>query len=155
MEQKTASEPSHRREAWYRFLAEWFLNTEAQVLLRNLNEPESVERHDRLLAIIRDTGELFARLWTQKVWISTLDINEVKKERFNSQSKIMEPHVSYGLTGADESRFDGRRVQAVIQPAIVAYGNENGTDYERHKVWAKAVVLLGPVPAKAIPGRSR
>ena len=65
----------------------------------------------------------------------------------------MELDLSYGLAGPDGAILDGRRVQAVIQPAIVAYGNEDGTNYDRHKIWAKAVVWVGPAVSSS--GRPR
>ena len=139
-----STERSHRREAWYNYLTRWFEDSEAQLLLRQVSAEARRQRYEELYSIFRDAGELFAGLWTQKVWIKTWDIEDLKDKRYSSRSKDMELDVSYGLSDANDSFLNGRRVQAVIQPAIVAYGNENGTNYDRHKVWSKAVVWVGP-----------
>ena len=53
----------------------------------------------------------------------------------------MEAHRIHGLDFGDDSR-DGDEVVAVVHPGYVALGSVEGEDYEKEKIWAKAVVLL-------------
>jgi hypothetical protein len=42
----------------------------------------------------------------------------------------------------DDERLDGNRILACIQPAVLAFGNESGENYDTSKLWANAVVLV-------------
>lgn len=42
----------------------------------------------------------------------------------------------------DDHQLDGHEILAVIQPALVVFGDENGENYEHHKIWSKAIVLV-------------
>jgi hypothetical protein len=42
----------------------------------------------------------------------------------------------------DDDFLDGQRVLACMQPAVLAFGNESGENYDTSKVWASAVVLV-------------
>jgi hypothetical protein len=138
-----------RRDSYYRQLALSFEHSSARALFRDDSSVNPYQRHEELYGLLRDAGELFLGLWTQKVWITTWSVEELKGADFRISSKYMEPHVCHGLLDGDDTRLDGRPVSAVIQPAIFAYGNEHGRNYDQHKVWAKAVVFLGPTsPAK-------
>jgi hypothetical protein len=138
------------RDNYYHQLALSFEHSSAKALFRDDSSVSPYQRLEELYGLLRDAGELFLSLWTQKVWITTRGIEELKGTDFRICSKYMEPHVCHGLLDGDDTSLDGRPVSAVIQPAIVAYGNEHGRNYDQHKVWAKAVVLLGPAaPAKA------
>ena len=52
-----------------------------------------------------------------------------------------EPHAAHKLEENDNSK-DGMPIQMVVEPGILAYGNEQGESYEVSKVWGKAVVWL-------------
>lgn len=39
-------------------------------------------------------------------------------------------------------RLKSHEVVAVIQPAIVVYGNCHGEDYDQRKIWYKGMVLV-------------
>ena len=39
-------------------------------------------------------------------------------------------------------RLDEHKILAVIQPALVAHGNDDGENYDSQKVWSKALVLV-------------
>jgi hypothetical protein len=66
---------------------------------------------------------------------------ELKGQKFSCESRVMELHRIHGLDPDDDDK-DGEDVAMVVQPGFVAKGNENGEEYDKEKVWAKAVVLL-------------
>jgi hypothetical protein len=51
----------------------------------------------------------------------------------------------------DSHEFDGRFVDMVIEPGILAWGNERGENYDQHKVWSPATVWIAPEPLAAQP----
>jgi hypothetical protein len=149
------SQTAPRRDSYYRQLASSFEHSSAKALFRDDSSVNPYQRQDELYVMLRDAGELFLSLWTQKVWITTWSIEELKGADFRICSKYMEPHMCHGLSDGDDTSLDGRPVFAVIQPAIFAYGNEHGRNYDQHKVWAKAVVFLGPAPPAKAPVKKR
>lgn len=54
----------------------------------------------------------------------------------------MEIHPTQSVDEGDTSK-DGSLVQLVVQPAVLAFGNEEGKKYDKFKIWAKAVVWVG------------
>ena len=149
------SQIAPRRDSYYHQLALSFEHSSAKALFRDDSSVSPYQRQEELYGMLRDAGELFLSLWTQKVWITTWSIEKLKGADFHISSKYMEPHVCHGLLDGDDTSLDGRPVSAVIQPAIFAYGNEHGRNYDQHKVWAKAVVFLGPAPPAKAPVKKR
>jgi hypothetical protein len=43
----------------------------------------------------------------------------------------------------DDHRLDGKMVLASIQPAVLAYRNEDAECYDVSKIWVPAVVVVG------------
>jgi hypothetical protein len=66
--------------------------------------------------------------------------------QFANESPVMTPHRLHHLDDDDENSLDGNKVLAVIQPVILAYGNEDAENYNKWKVWSKAVVLVKERP---------
>lgn len=107
---------------------------------------ETARREEQLLAIIRSAGELSSSLWKQKVYIEPRSTS-YRGMPFRASSKEMTAHPAQRLE-EDDNRMDGCPIQMVVQPAIFAFGNEEGKHYHLSKVWAKAVVWLGNPPAR-------
>ena len=62
---------------------------------------------------------------------------------FRHDSEKCKAHTSHkSELEEEEARLDGLPIQMVVEPAIVAYGNERGESYGHRKVWAKAVVCV-------------
>lgn len=97
----------------------------------------------QLLEIFRSTGELFSRLWSQRAYICVVGLEEFSNHPFKLGSDVLEAHAMHKLERGDTS-MDGRQIQAVVEPAIFAWGNERGESYDAYKVWAKAVVCVSP-----------
>ncbi|EGD88097.2 hypothetical protein H112_04579 [Trichophyton rubrum D6] len=41
-----------------------------------------------------------------------------------------------------ENKLDGKEILVIIQPAVVAFGNDDGENYDKRKVWSPAIVLV-------------
>lgn len=130
-----------RRERYYRELVTKFECSGARLLYRKLNEQAQLERRTRLVEIFQLTGELFAALWAQKVYISVVDLKDLVKRPFINGGELLEAHAVHKLEDGD-TELDGMPVQMVVEPAILAWGNEKGEAYGTSKIWAKAVVWM-------------
>lgn len=60
---------------------------------------------------------------------------------FGKDEPGMTAHRLHRLDEEDD-RLDGREIVAIIQLAVFARGNEDAENYDKWKVWAKAVVLV-------------
>ncbi len=87
------------------------------------------------------------RLWTQKTQLLSIGLEGLGSTngvvRFQSGSDIMEPHwIHIRQFENDERSLDGKRVAGVAHPAVVAFGDSEGKDYSKRKVWKKAIVWM-------------
>lgn len=132
-------ESTERKDSYYQDMARIFDSGNVRVFYRPADDQQ---RRKELYEIIRALGELFSSLWKQKANIVCWGLDHFQNEPFTVASDLMSAHPAYRLDEGD-SIFDGLPVQMVVQPAIVAYGNEEGKNYDLYKVWAKAVVWVG------------
>ena len=130
-----------RREKYYGVLVSKFESSSAQFLYRESDKQHTLERRTQLLEIFRSTGEMFSRLWSQKACIEVWDLHTISKYLFKLESDHLEAHATHKLEAGDTS-MDGKPIEIVVEPAIIAWGNERGESYNTHKVWAKAVVRM-------------
>lgn len=116
------------------------INGPAHIFLR---EPESqaevIKRSNDLHSLYHQAGELALSLWAQRTVI--VSHGQQSLHEFSSSSSLMTAHRLHHLD-EDDKRLDGRKILLCIQPAVLAFGNENGEHYDKSKVWAKAVVLV-------------
>ena len=104
-----------------------------------INLCREVEREiQALIDIVTGAAHMALELWIQRTYMECLDITSFGK--FNNGSTKMEAHRLQKLDD-DDNRLDGHEVVAVIQPALITYGDDNGENYEDGKVWSKALVL--------------
>ena len=129
---------SQRKEQYYRHIATIFESSDVRVLYRPC---DVAQRHEELLDVMRNIGDLSSSLWKQRVFTVPWGMEKFRKMQFSVDSRMMTAHPTHGL-GDGDARLDGRTVQMVVQPAILAYGNEEGENFDESKVWAKAVVWL-------------
>ena len=114
-----------------------FIRGPVRLLCRDI---EDVERRDRELKdIFCSAGEMATNLWTQRTNMKCFNIRHL--QAFNIDNSKMVAHRLHHLDDDDHS-LDGRSILAVIQPLVVAYGNDNEENYDQFKIWAKAVVLI-------------
>jgi len=129
------------KESNYGQIVETFVQSPARHLLRTLSVVEAERRFEELLSIVRGIGDYVLRLATQKAQISVHAFDKLSREPFDIQSGHLRPHASMQLDDDDTSR-DGCQVDLVVEPTIVAHGNENGMNYGDYKVWSKGVVWM-------------
>ena len=121
-------------------LAVEFLNGPIQALLRTpRTEAELVKRNQELYSLYHSAGALALSLWTQRAFMKFHNLHGL--QRFRTGNPAMTAHPLQHLSEDDE-RLDGKRVLLVVQPAVVAYGDEEAQNYDMCKVWAKGVVLV-------------
>lgn len=114
-----------------------FLNSPARLLFREDTDQE--KREQELQLLYHRAGDLSLSLWAQRSFMRCYDLKDLKV--FSRDNAFMTAHRLHHLD-EDDDRLNGKKVLAVTQPAIVAYGNEDAENYDRGKVWAKAVVLI-------------
>ncbi|PLB43424.1 hypothetical protein P170DRAFT_431366 [Aspergillus steynii IBT 23096] len=130
-------------------LAVDFLNGPVQALLRTpRTEAELVKRNQEVYSLYHSAGELALSLWTQRAFMKFHNLHGLK--RFRTGNPAMTAHPLQHLSEDDE-RLDGKRVLLVVQPAVVAYGDEEAQNYDMCKVWAKGVVLVDENEGKSRP----
>lgn len=133
-----------RREERYDELVDQFDKGRSSCLYRPCTQSELFRRRTSLKNLLHDTGEYLTRLWSQKVYIEILDLAELRHNPFKIAAEEYEPHNRLKLDDEqNDTRLDGWPIQAVVQPAIVAYGNEQGEEYAKlRKIWSKAIVWV-------------
>lgn len=132
-------ESTERKERYYQDMARIFDSGNIRVFYRASDDHQ---RRKELYEIIRALDELFSSLWKQKAYIVCRGLDRFQDEPFMATSDLMTAHPAYRLDEGDR-KLDGLPVRMVVQPAILAYGNEEGKNYDHYKVWAKAVVWCG------------
>ena len=141
-----------RKENYYRELITEFEGSRARALYRECSQDEVLERRTQLSEIFRECGDLFSALWAQKVEIGSFGGRELLKKPFEVYSREIEAHASHKLEEGDRE-LDGKPIQLVVEPAIVAWGNEYGEGYDQYKVWTKAVVWVSSPGSGRARGR--
>ncbi|GFF73946.1 hypothetical protein IFM53868_01199 [Aspergillus udagawae] len=117
-----------------------FLRSPAQLLLRTIADDTSLRtRNAELQKLYHRAGKLALSLWAQRATIKCYGLSQLQK--FSSSSPTMSAHRLHQLDEDDEC-LDGRKILACMQPAVLAFGNESGENYDTSKVWASAVVLV-------------
>ena len=139
-------EAVERKEKLYGHLVTIFETSSAHLLFRDINGEELVERQTQLKAIFRAAGQVFSPLWSQRVNMQGLGPKTFLKKPFDIKSDMVEPHASLKLDPEDPkdggTSMDNMPIQLVVEPAIVAWGNDRGEDYGQYKIWSRAVVWV-------------
>lgn len=118
-----------------------FLEGPARHLLHTAQENATSDRVQRLENIFQAAGNLSCQLWTQRTYFECQGLQDLKVELFSIDSEILEMHP---LVHLDEvpARFNERTITMVVNPLVKAWGTDEAEDYDRSRVWAKAVVWL-------------
>ncbi|KAL4919681.1 hypothetical protein BDW62DRAFT_216829 [Aspergillus aurantiobrunneus] len=118
-----------------------FVSGPAGVLLRPVKDGGgSTPREKELYALYNGAAQLASCLWMQRTYIICQSQQHLPV--FNVANPAMSAHRLHQLD-EDEIRLDGKRTLLVVQPAIVALGSEDAEHYDRRKVWAPAIVVVG------------
>jgi hypothetical protein len=98
---------------------------------RRLRKLESLSR------IQARFGELALQLWSTK-----LNIIYHHREYGNIPFALVSEASRVVRLDEYDTALDGRPIQVVVQPMIAAFGTPNGKEYQKRKIWAKAVVWI-------------
>jgi hypothetical protein len=107
-----------------------------------LTDPSSKETLDELTDIMSKALDISRKLNTQRSGLRC-DRAPDLAATFDHTSDMMEAHSLHNKELADdEAALDGKAIILVMQPAIVAIGKSDGSDYSIRRVLRKAVVLM-------------
>jgi hypothetical protein len=126
-------------------LATEFLQGPVQSLLRQ--DVNQEKRNSSVRQIYRLAGQLASSLWTRRAFMKPYGLQNLAG--YANDSPVMTAHRLHHLDEDDKS-LDGNKALAVIQPVILAHGNEEGENYDKWKVWSKAVVLVEEKPQEDV-----
>ena len=140
--QDSATEPllPHQMKQKSARLATELLNGPAQLLLNSTMDYTCREKRDKeLFRLYNIAGELSLCLWSHRAFLECHSLSSLPQFDTNNPSMTL-----HRLQQPEENqrKLNGKRVLAVIQPAIVAFGNEDAENYDKLKVWSEAVVLV-------------
>jgi len=115
-----------------------FLHGPAQQLMKTSTTPELGER---LNTIYREAAALAYQLWTRRTAMTCRGLRDLRDLLFDNDSEFLVPHT---LVHPDEheDHLKGRPFTIVVHPLLLAFGTEEGADYESGRVWARAEVWL-------------
>ncbi|KAE8385413.1 hypothetical protein BDV23DRAFT_164985 [Aspergillus alliaceus] len=120
-------------------LAVGFLAGPAHILFRHRDDARAIRRNQELYQLYQTAGELAISLWTQRSFMRCYCLDELAV--FRVEHPVMSAHSIHRQHGND-SRLDGKNALIIVQPAIVAFGNEYAEHYDLCKVWAKGIILV-------------
>jgi hypothetical protein len=120
-------------------LREDFLQGSARYLLLTPSNESASQMRKTLEDIFYYAAQLALSLWTQRSSLKYLTLRDLSP--FLNGREAVGAHALHRLDEED-TRLDGKQVFAVIQPALLAFGNDEAEHYDQHKVWAKAMVLI-------------
>jgi hypothetical protein len=94
---------------------------------------------ESLQGLYRDAAELALALWTQRTFMRARGLGDLPK--FHISDSRMSAHRLHRLD-EDDKRLDGTDVVLLVQPAILAFGNEDAENYDCSKIWCPATVVV-------------
>ena len=132
------------REAFYEQRVEIFRKKHADAFCEPLQGDSLMKRHKSLEAIFRKAGTLAAKLAAQNVEIQVMCLDWLfvnTGNAFSIDSDFMQPDYTMRCEDDDHS-WDNWPLDFLVEPAILAYGDEHGENYDDDKVWTKARVWI-------------
>jgi hypothetical protein len=124
-------------------LATGFLRSGAMRLLINKDEDQKSMKAS-LHKIFNEAGELSYYIGTQKVDLQVVRLENLPSSVFDHRNPVIEAHSSHrAQLDEDESLLDGHEIGQMLHPAIVVFGNSDGTNYDKMTIWKKAIVWIG------------
>jgi hypothetical protein len=131
---------SQVRDSYYKQVARK-IRQDASLLVQKVQERDELTRYDELVEVIQASGEVSILLWAQKAQTKWIKSDTGGKFIFDNASQSVKAHSCMYLENGDRG-YDGRRIQLVIEPAIYAFGNEYGKNYDQGKLRLPAIVWL-------------
>jgi len=128
-------------EKTIKFIVDTIIESKPLSHLLRETEDQGKTRTDELEKIVRQVVFLCTRLGTQRTKFKLEPSRRLLEEEFKVSSDIMEAHRLHKL-GYDDTRLDGSRIGIVVHPAICAWGDNDGENYDSSRVLSRAVVWL-------------
>lgn len=119
--------------------SEKFLSGPVGCLLSRVGGGEQLAKKG-LADIYAFASQLSLSVWTQRSSIECLKLPQ--DIRFFHGNELMSAHAIHHLDDEEDTRLDGQPIIAMIQPAVLAFGNDDAEHYEQYKIWAEAIVLI-------------
>ncbi|EGC46820.1 conserved hypothetical protein [Histoplasma capsulatum var. duboisii H88] len=117
-----------------------FLASPAALLLQhgpNLEIKDQCRRN--LQELYHGAAELALSLWAQRTYMKPCSQQNLPE--FHLSNPQLSAHRLHHLD-EDDTRLDGKPIILFVQPAVLAYGNEDAENYDCSKVWARATVII-------------
>lgn len=113
-------------------------------LVKGITGSISSQRMEELKNIFIEAGEIAYRFGTQKSWVHCCRLKDMTEPyRFRASDKSVELHrLDLPAYEEDPSSFEGRKICLVTNPAVLAFGTDDFTDYSRCRIWQPAVVCV-------------
>lgn len=109
--------------------------------LHLINEEARADARDKLKAIYQEAAIMSYKLWTRRTSLRCTTLNDLHHPTFDPDSKYMIAHSSVGYEDhADQLK--GRPISIIVHPCLIAFGTDDGKDYDQQRVWARAEVWL-------------
>jgi hypothetical protein len=110
---------------------------------RLVTKREEPSVRDDLATIISTAADLSYSLWTHKIDLSCQRLDQLG-EIFKHDHGSMDTHQLHRKHVDDDPAFlDGLPIALVSHPALVRFGNEDGTDFSVTTVLKKAICWMG------------
>jgi hypothetical protein len=138
--QDDAESLAHIRDLYYRRLARR-IKDEGSSLIEEPDRNEQAAREDELLDMIRATGDISTLLWMQNAQLRPSKDDIDGDFIFGNDSTSIKAHPCMWLD-KNNRQYDGRRVQLIIEPALLAAGDEDGKNYDQLKIRLPAIGWL-------------
>ncbi|KDB20986.1 hypothetical protein H109_07065 [Trichophyton interdigitale MR816] len=112
-------------------------------LLLEAPKPRTIQYEclDDLCHIFACAMQLSLSLWCQRTQMACNSVFAGNTRAFLHTDPSMIAHRLHQLDEG-ENKLDGKEILLIIQPAVVAFGNEDGENYDKQKIWSPAIVLV-------------
>ena len=132
------------KEAYYLRQVDTFEHQCAVIFLETRTGQSLIKRTEELKKIFRRAGTLAAKLAAQKVDVQVEYLDQLPnytENGFSNESEVMQ--LDYFMRGdEDDPSWNGWEIDLIVEPAILAFGDEHGENYDDWKVWTKARVWI-------------
>jgi hypothetical protein len=135
------------RLGYARLLSRRFLDGPARYLMKN--DPKTArDREVKVEEEINLALQFSARLWSHRSFVRCLglrDLRELGLGQYNAHHSMAGLHAICPTDDEEPDFGQAEPILAVIQPAIVAFGTEEGQGYGTvTRPWMKAQVIVAP-----------
>lgn len=106
---------------------------------------------DDLLAIVAAFGDFSIELWSQKSNVKYYGLKQLEDRVYAVADEEIDLARAVGVEEGDTG-LDGRPIPVVVQPLVLGYGSHDGREYDRSRIWSRAIVWVnkeGKVPMKS------